>query len=179
MISALVAIVVLATTAVAIKPTAYKPTRHEYRELPSLFEFEDFDDCFESLEGIPRYCLLDVEVQKSPESSLWNKIQHKNTGTFRYDKLFMGVCWNRCVNYTAKFDTLMVKNYRTGRLEDKRVIVRNMEVYKRAFDRHAIAHNTINMCLNHEFVKRYGLRINSTVEYCVDEWSEGIENGEF
>lgn len=169
MIVILITIGVLVSTATAIKPTVY---------MPKLFEFEDFDDCLGNSKGISRYCMVDVELQNKPESPLWNNIRQQSTGTFRYDKLFLGVCWNRCLNYTNDFDTLVRRNHYTGRLEDKLVIERNMEVYKRDFDRQAAAHKTINICLNHEFKRRYGLLLNSTVEYCVDEWSEQIEMGE-
>ena len=76
-----------------------------FQEFPPLYTFDDYDNCFDhkTLSSFERtYCMVYAEIQPKNSSELWRKIaQHLEFQFhFRRDRLFFGVCLQRCKHFS-------------------------------------------------------------------------------
>lgn len=74
-----------------------------YRQMPSLYQFDDYDQCLQSDTVTSNiratYCVVYAEIVENETSSLWDQIASFSADKrhhFSHDRLFFGVCLERC-----------------------------------------------------------------------------------
>ncbi|XP_013099285.2 O-acyltransferase like protein-like [Stomoxys calcitrans] len=144
--------------------------KYTIQELPPLYNFDDYDLCFFNKTSAlsSTYCMVYAEVQPDNSSQLWEKIEVHNRHRFHYhhDKLFFGLCVERCLNYIKSTDDFN-SNDNTEVL-DREVVQFFQTVHKRPLDIEMRSNYStmIQRCLNEEFERKYDLKLKTFIEYC-------------
>ncbi|XP_046810083.1 uncharacterized protein LOC111690115 [Lucilia cuprina] len=137
---------------------------------PPLYNFDDYDACLNSKTSRfeSTYCMVYAEIRPQNSSKLWRQVfQHNNEYKFHYrrDRLFFGVCMERCKNYPKLLDNNY--QYNDSRLANK--ITEFFDViHKRPLDLQMRSeyHELVHNCLNSEFYDKYGADLRTYIEYC-------------
>ncbi|XP_059225334.1 nose resistant to fluoxetine protein 6 isoform X1 [Stomoxys calcitrans] len=163
--------ILLVSAVVAIaQGKVYEETKYKNLKLPTLYSFDDYDECFFNVTpSLPStYCMVYAEVQPDNSSELWQKITLHNEYKFNYarNKLFFGVCLNKCMRFLrSEADN---ETHNKGGSLDKEVVEFFQTVHKRPLDIEMRANHSsmIQRCLNEEFEKEYDLKLETFIEYC-------------
>ncbi|XP_011196535.3 nose resistant to fluoxetine protein 6 [Zeugodacus cucurbitae] len=145
-----------------------------YRKMPSLYQFDDYDHCLQSDNAISNirgtYCVVYAEIVEDETSSLWNEIAKfsaDNRHHFRHDRLFFGVCLERCkqlLQTGVKFSQQKVGKNNT--IHDTELIEYYFNVHKRETDNRILYGELVSHCINYDFHKNFGLGLRTSIEYC-------------
>ncbi|XP_044249262.1 nose resistant to fluoxetine protein 6 [Drosophila takahashii] len=139
-----------------------------YRQMPALHYLDDYDLCLDSPSG--SYCLVYVEILPNASSALWHQINEVSLDSkhrFRHDRVFRGVCLERCKQSVIDFANLREKGKED--ILDKELRSYYAKVHRRSGDseERLLYEELVNSCLNLEFVEKFSLRVRSLIEYCV------------
>nr|XP_036223567.1 nose resistant to fluoxetine protein 6 isoform X1 [Bactrocera oleae]XP_036223568.1 nose resistant to fluoxetine protein 6 isoform X1 [Bactrocera oleae]XP_036223569.1 nose resistant to fluoxetine protein 6 isoform X1 [Bactrocera oleae]XP_036223570.1 nose resistant to fluoxetine protein 6 isoform X1 [Bactrocera oleae]XP_036223571.1 nose resistant to fluoxetine protein 6 isoform X1 [Bactrocera oleae] len=145
-----------------------------YRQMPSLYQFDDYDQCLQSDTVTSNiratYCVVYAEIVENETSSLWDQIASFSADKrhhFSHDRLFFGVCLERCkelLDTTVVFPrNELVKN---GAIRDTELINYYFNVHKRETDNRIQYDEMISRCLNYDFHNIFGLNLRTSIEYC-------------
>lgn len=147
--------------------------------MPALYQLDDFDLCQDTMAGM--YCLAYVEIKPNSSSDLWQQIEEVSSDSkhrFRHDHVFRGVCLERCLA-----SILLAGDAAVFHQED----VQDIELssyYKKVHLRRGDAeerllyNELVNTCLNLEFGQKYGLQVQSLIEYC-EKADEPLGQGKY
>ncbi|KAM7344408.1 uncharacterized protein ACRADG_011146 [Cochliomyia hominivorax] len=137
-----------------------------FNAYPPLYDFDDYDACLNGKDSKfeSTYCMIYAEIKPQNSSTLWQQISQHNEEYkfhFRRDRLFFGVCMERCKNYPK------ITQNKDSRVRNERSDFFEM-VHKRPLDLQMRSeyHELINNCLNSEFQNKYELNLKTYVEYC-------------
>ncbi|XP_046810082.1 uncharacterized protein LOC111678138 [Lucilia cuprina] len=141
-----------------------------FKAFPPLYNFDDYDACLNNkTSGIEStYCMVYAEIRPQNSSKLWRQIsQHTDEYKFHFrrDRLFFGVCLERCKNFPMKLDNNY--QYNDSRLTNK--ITQFFDaIHKRPLDLQMRSeyHDLVHNCLNSDFQEMYGLDLRIYIEYC-------------
>ncbi|XP_050324029.1 nose resistant to fluoxetine protein 6 isoform X1 [Bactrocera neohumeralis] len=145
-----------------------------YRQMPPLYQFDDYDRCLESDTVTSNiratYCVVYAEIVENETSRLWNQITSFSTDRrhyFSHDRLFFGVCLERCKQLLHGAITSpqheLVKN---GAIRDTELVNYYLNVHKRETDNRIRYDKMVNRCLNYDFHHNFGLELRTSIEYC-------------
>ncbi|XP_036332435.1 nose resistant to fluoxetine protein 6 [Rhagoletis pomonella] len=145
-----------------------------YKEMPPLYQFDDYDQCLrfngDSSFTKATYCVVYAEIVANKSSTLWNEISRislDNLHHFRHDHLFFGVCLQRCKKLLKPFAKIRINELsQNGDIQDIELLNYYINVHKRETDKRVQHGKVFSSCLNYEFQKRYGLKLRTSVEYC-------------
>ncbi|XP_034652789.1 LOW QUALITY PROTEIN: nose resistant to fluoxetine protein 6 [Drosophila subobscura] len=131
-----------------------------YKRLPALYQLDDYDLCLAS--DSRTYCLVYAEIVPNASSNLWQQIEDLSLDVkhrFRHDRLFRGVCLQRC-----QLDLLQLYD---GGVQDVELSSYYSRVHGRSAEERLLNDPLVNSCLNQEFGGKFSLRVRSLIEYCV------------
>ncbi|XP_065368973.1 uncharacterized protein LOC135961402 [Calliphora vicina] len=145
-------------------------TTKSFNVFPPLYDFDDYDACLnsETSKFETTYCMIYAEIKPQNSSNLWRQIsKHTDEYKFHYrrDRLFFGVCMERCKNFPKILDNLPYNN-------DSKVINKITQffdvVHKRPLDLQMRSeyHELVHNCLNSQFQEKFGLNLRTYIEYC-------------
>ncbi|XP_075165821.1 uncharacterized protein LOC142238146 isoform X2 [Haematobia irritans] len=147
------------------------PDQDAKQELPSLYTFDDYDMCLFNATSIvaSTYCMVYAQILPDNSSELWRKIAAHKMHKFHYhhDKLFFGVCLEKCMPFLEANDYNENSSNSTGIL-DKEILEYFEMVHKRPLDTEMRLKysSQIEKCINEEFQKKYDLQLETFIEYC-------------
>ncbi|XP_061395971.1 uncharacterized protein LOC133331604 [Musca vetustissima] len=148
-----------------------KYSRHE---LPPLYSFDNYDLCMDNdnahhHSSSSTYCMIYAEIQPDNSSDLWHKIANHKENIFHYhhDRLYFGVCLEKCRGFLESWEDSN-NNYTLDTELNKEITQFIEDVHKRPLDLEMRSKYgaAIQSCLNAEFEGKYGLHLNTFVEYC-------------
>lgn len=134
----------------------------DYKRLPALAHFEDFDTCFESQ---ATYCLAYSYIKPNTSSELWHYIEEmsNNKYHYRHDMVKRGVCLKNCRTKTRQSKMFEINKPFPLRVKDER----GFEI----MDSEA---KMVRSCLG----EIGGLEAFSIANICVNQESEKFRKGE-
>ncbi|XP_035910622.1 nose resistant to fluoxetine protein 6-like [Anopheles stephensi] len=148
----------------------------QYRLMPRVFHFDDYDECLLDDPSVPDvYCMVKAVVQPNTSSPAWNVIaefssnwkQHLN-----HAHLDRGLCLSGCIRLLAELERQQnVTEQELGALVvpkfkiDFPYIIKNgtfrdVDTYRRNYS------ELFAKCINYELQQKHGLRAYTEIEYC-------------
>ncbi|XP_049317329.1 nose resistant to fluoxetine protein 6 isoform X2 [Bactrocera dorsalis] len=145
-----------------------------YRQMPPLYQFDDYDRCLESATVTSNirttYCVVYAEIVENETSSLWNQIASFSADRrhyFSHDRLFFGICLERCKRLLHAAVTFPQHELvRNGAIRDTELVNYYFNVHKRETDNRIRYDKMVNSCLNYDFHHNFGLKLRTSIEYC-------------
>ncbi|XP_037955744.1 nose resistant to fluoxetine protein 6-like [Teleopsis dalmanni] len=142
----------------------------EYLQMPPLYQLDDYDACLHySNKPTKTYCVVYAEIVPDPFSKAWQRVEHFSVDfmqRYRHDRLFMGVCVERCESVWHGFNISQRQVFNSGPTDDAALKEYYDNVHIRSTKERQQYEVILNVCLNYEFQQKYQLQIKTNIEYC-------------
>ncbi|XP_050093924.1 nose resistant to fluoxetine protein 6-like [Anopheles aquasalis] len=146
----------------------------EYRLMPRVFEFDDYDECLRDDPSVPGvYCMVKAVVQPNQSSRSWRVIEEYSRNWkqhYNHAHLDRGICLQNCVLKLAKLandgddidlSSLVVPKFQI----DFPYIIKNGTF--RDVDEFRKNYSTVlAQCINYDLMQQHSLRAYTEIEYC-------------
>lgn len=93
-----------------------------YRNLPPLYDFDNYDHCL--AQKASKYCMVFAEIVPNRYNEIWKNIETLSndlTHHYRHKKLFFGVCVEKCLELLDNLTPQEIQSYKSGKLLENEV----------------------------------------------------------
>lgn len=144
----------------------------QYYRMPRIYAYDDYDECFDSLESNdPVYCVARSVIKPDNHSELWRFIQDFSSDTyrhFRHDHLDRGLCVERCRRLVSQIDNGTIQQLYTEKFDIDFPYIISPKTFEavNVYQDRVLYGRLINICENYILRKVYNLTAYTEIEYC-------------
>ncbi|XP_052873649.1 uncharacterized protein LOC128278967 [Anopheles cruzii] len=164
----LLVVIVLCTISVQCR---HQPNMTEYKLMPRVFQFDDYDDCLNDDPTVPGvYCMVKAVVHPNQSSRVWRVIEEYSRNWkqhLNHAHLDRGICVQNCALKLASLDkTIDLAKLVVPKFEIdfpyimKNGTFRDVDEYRRNYS------TMLAQCINYDLMLQHGLRAYTEIEYC-------------
>ncbi|XP_058065856.1 nose resistant to fluoxetine protein 6-like [Anopheles bellator] len=149
----------------------HQPNMTEYKLMPRVFQFDDYDDCLNDDPTVPGvYCMVKAVVHPNQSSRVWRVIEEYSRNWkqhLNHAHLDRGICLQNCALKLASLDkTIDLAKLVVPKFEiDFPYIIKNgtfrdVDEYRRNYS------TMLAQCVNYDLMQQHGIRAYTEIEYC-------------
>ncbi|XP_059225827.1 uncharacterized protein LOC106086630 [Stomoxys calcitrans] len=152
----------------------------KYRQMPSLYELDDYDECLQQQNA--SYCMVYIEIQPNNKSTLWQHIWNFQTSykfRYRHDILYRGVCTTKCSKYPngpsiEKLNREIIADSQP--VSENIVMIDKLHHLSRSQNLISLYEDQLHECLSNDFLEKYHLNVKTFLTYC-ESFQEPLSKG--